>query len=112
MMSNGNVQSFYFSDNHPTMPGWFKGMEIIIQEHGLWPLEGLLAQCPKKRGCPPDRLDCCCRWLLFMQPDFISQKSQLQELIELCGHICDFYPKYHCELNFIEQFWGAAKLHF
>jgi hypothetical protein len=111
-MSNGDVQSFYFPDDHPTMPGWFKGMEIIIQERGLWPPEGLLAQCPKKRGCPPDHLDCCCRRLLFMQPDFISQKSQLQELIELRGHICDFYPKYHCELNFIEQFWGAAKLHF
>ena len=26
------------------------------------------------------------------------------------GHICDYYPKYHCELNFIKQYWGAAKL--
>jgi len=42
----------------------------------------------------------------------MSQKSQLQELVESCGHICDFYPKYYCELNFIEQYWGAAKLYF
>ena len=42
----------------------------------------------------------------------MSQKSQLQELVESCGHICNFYPKYHCELNFIKQYWGVAKLHF
>jgi hypothetical protein len=50
--------------------------------------------------------------ILFNQPDFVSQKSELQEFVERCGHLCDFYPKYHCELNFIEQYWGAAKLHF
>ena len=94
------------------MPSWFKGMEILIRERGLWP-EGddLLAQCPGFR-CLPGRVDCCCRRILFMQPDFVSQKSQLQELVESCGHLCDFYPKYHCELNFIEQYWGAAKLRF
>src|SRR5271168_5622877 len=48
--------------------------------------------------------------VLFTQPDFVAQKSQLEEYITSQGHICDFYPKYHCELNFIEQYWGAAKL--
>ena len=45
-----------------------------------------------------------------MQLDFTSQKPLLQGYIELYGHLCDYYPKYHCELNFIEQYWGAAKL--
>ena len=93
------------------MPGWFKGMEAIIRERGLWPADGLLAQCTNFR-CPPGRTDCCCRRLLFMQPDFQDQKSLLQEHIERSSHLCDFYPKYHCELNFIEQYWGAAKLRF
>jgi hypothetical protein len=106
----GGPQSFYFPDDHPTMPGWFKGMEQILRERSLWPETGLLAGCPGK--CPPDRDNCCCRSILFNQPDFVSQKSQLQEFIESRGHLCDFYPKYHCELNFIEQYWGATKLRF
>jgi hypothetical protein len=107
----GEPQLFYFPDDHPAMPGWFKGMEQIIRECGLWPEAGLHAECPGFK-CLDGKTDCCCRCLLFNQPDFISQKSQLHELIESRGHICDFYPKYHCELNFIEQYWGAAKLQF
>ena len=107
-LPTGETQSFYFPDDHPSMPGWFKGMEQIIRERGLWPEDGLPAQCHEFK-CPPGRVNCCCRRVLFCQPDFTDQRSQLQELIERRGHLCDFYPKYHCELNFIEQFWGAAK---
>lgn len=110
-LPNGNTQSFYFPDDHPSMPSWFKGMEQIIRERELWPERGLVAQCPNFK-CPPGCTDCCCRRLLFSQADFIGQKSQLEEFIETHGHLCDFYPKYHCELNFIEQYWGAAKAQF
>jgi hypothetical protein len=102
-------QNFYFTDDHPTMPEWFKGMEVIICEWGLWPQKGLNAQCEGFK-CEAGKTDCCCRRLLFTQPDFENQKSHLEEFITTQGHICDFYPKYHCELNFIEQYWGAAKL--
>ncbi|KXN91985.1 hypothetical protein AN958_11045 [Leucoagaricus sp. SymC.cos] len=108
VLPNGEVQHLYFEDDHPMMPGWFKGMEQIICECGLCPEGGLHAQCEGFK-CQPGVPNCCCHQLLFNQPDFVSQKSRLQEFIELCGHLCDFYPKYHCEYNFIEQYWGTAK---
>ena len=107
----GECQSFYFPDDHPQYPGWFKGMEQIIRERGLWPEAGLSVECagPKRTT---GQASCCCRHLLYTQFDFASQKPLLQEHIESRGHLCDYYPKYHCELNFIEQYWGAAKLRF
>ena len=82
-------QYFYFPDHHPTMPGWFKLMENIIREQGMWPENGLNAQCEGFK-CVPGRVDCCCRRRLFSQSDFIAQKSQLEEYITSRGHICDF----------------------
>ena len=93
------------------MPGWFKEMEQVIQECGLWPAKGLITQCHNFH-CSLGQTDCCCRRLLFSQSDFVHHKSQLEELIKSHGHLCNFYPKYHCELNFIEQYWDAAKLRF
>jgi hypothetical protein len=110
-LPTGESQSFYFPDNHLIKPDQFKGMEVIIRERGLWLAGGLLSQCTNFR-CPPNKTDCCCWRVLFEQPDFTDQKSCLQEFIKQRGHLCDFYPKYHCELNFIEQYWGAAKLRF
>ena len=108
---DGTPQDLYFPEDHPEYPGWFKGMEVIIRERGLWPETGLHAECKGFR-CEPGVTTCCCRRLLFNQPDFIAQKSQLEELITRRGHICDFYPKFHPELNFIEQYWGLSKHHY
>ena len=104
-------QDFYFPKDHTTMPGWFRGMEIIIHEWGLWPMAGLWGQCDSFK-CEAGQMDCCCWCVIFSQPDFVAQKSHLEEYITSRGHICDFYPKLHCELNFIEQYWDAVKLHY
>ena len=102
------TQELCFPDDRLMMPGWFKGIEIIIWEWGLWPENGLNAQCEGFK-CVAKRTNCCCCRLLFTQPNFVAQKSHLKELITSRGHICNFYPKYHCKLNFIKQYWGTAK---
>jgi hypothetical protein len=33
---------------------------------------------------------------------FLKSKGWLQEEVEVAGHHVLFYPKFHCELNFIE----------
>jgi len=73
-LPTGESQSFYFPLDHPTMPSWFKGMEVIIRECRLWPADGLPAQCLNFQ-CLPGRIDWCCQWLLFSQPDFTDPKT-------------------------------------
>ncbi|TFK47338.1 hypothetical protein OE88DRAFT_1714535 [Heliocybe sulcata] len=107
--TDGTPHVFY--DEH----GWFKGMRRIIEEcvdMGARipdPRESrLLAQCPKFK-CPPGRKDCCCRRILYSEPDFVSQKSMLEEHCTVCGFWVLLLPKFHCEPNFIEQCWGYVK---
>ena len=47
--------------------------------------------------------------VLAAQEDFKADKPLLQEVIESMGHKVIFYSKFHPELNFIEQYWDAAK---
>ena len=44
--------------------------------------------------------------MLSNHEDFFHQKSAIESLIEARGHKCIFLPKFHCELNPIEMYWG------
>ena len=98
------TQSMSFSQEHPEFSNQPKGMKVILEERGLW-RAGLVMKC--KDACTSDT--CCARCTIKSQPDFKEQQSLVQETIEAAGHYCIFLPKYHCELNFIEYFWGAVK---
>ena len=102
--SNNQCQSMVNEDNEP------KGMKQVLMERGLW-RNGLSADCKlcKDKVDDINRVDCCARKIISLQPDFLSQKSALEEVILEAGHRCIFYPKFHCELNYIERYWGAAK---
>jgi len=52
---------------------------------------------------------CCMQYTLSMEPDFLEQDPWLIEETKKLGFVCKFFPKYHCELNFIEQIWGWLK---
>ncbi|KAJ7117094.1 hypothetical protein C8R44DRAFT_879603 [Mycena epipterygia] len=51
------------------------------------------------------------RWLSH-QDDFKNQVSMLEELVKRRGHEIIFLPKFHCELNPIEMYWGWVKYRF
>src|SRR5438132_11580581 len=79
-----------------------KGMKQVLSERGLWK-DGLSAECKlcKDKVDDINRTDCCARGIVALQPDFLSQKSALEEVILEAGHKCIVYPKFHCELNYI-----------
>jgi hypothetical protein len=107
---NGDPQPLYFPMNHPNIDlrGKFKGMAVILQERGYTNASSKLAQC-KGFKCAPMATDCCCRRILYNEPDFADAESLLETMC--CGQGVEvvFLPKFHCELNFIEQCWGRAK---
>ncbi|KIO02026.1 hypothetical protein M404DRAFT_16178 [Pisolithus tinctorius Marx 270] len=57
------------------------------------------------------RTDCCMQKMLANQQDFKDEKPLILILIEEAGHRCWFLPKFHCELNPIEMYWGWMKVH-
>ena len=107
-LADGTPQSFYFPEGHEAA-GCFKGMRVILEERRFSDqIRDLKRECPKFR-CPPDRTDCCIRRTLYSQPDFRGVTSLLEEHCGKRGFEVLFLPKFHPELNFIEQCWGRAK---
>ncbi len=107
-MPDGSLQDFYFPEGHPRA-GVFKGMSVILAERGLVEESKLKAQCNDKFQCPPGATNCCCRRTLYCQPDFANVVSVLEIHCRERGFSVIFLPKFHCELNFIEQCWEYAK---
>ena len=109
-LADGTAQGFYFPDGH-IRAATFKGMAIILEERGytgcIGP-KGKRAECPKFK-CKPGATDCCCRRILYNEPDFVNVPSLLEIECNSRGFQVLFLPKFHCELNFIEQCWGFAK---
>ena len=107
--ADGTKQSLYFPPGHKK-EGLFKGMEVILKERGLISESRLKAQCNSKFDCPDKgQTNCCCRRVLYNQPDFVEVESLLETYCKSRGVTVIFLPKFHCELNFIEQCWGYAK---
>ncbi|KDQ07621.1 hypothetical protein BOTBODRAFT_119805 [Botryobasidium botryosum FD-172 SS1] len=107
-LADDTPQSFYYPDGHE-FAGVFKGMAVILEERGYADTKKLRAECPGFK-CPSVRANpCCCRRLLYNEPDFVNVKSLLETACEKRGFLVLFVPKFHCELNFIELCWGYSK---
>jgi hypothetical protein len=89
------MQEMIYPSGH-TNAGAPKGIKQVLLERQLW---GTGMKLPEARA------------ILSNQPDFLAQKSMLEEYVveQGSGHVVLFLPKFHCELNFIEMYWGALK---
>jgi hypothetical protein len=107
--ANGTKQSLYFPLGHEK-ECLFKGMAVILQEHGLIEELQLKAQCNTEFDCPDKgQTTCCCHHVLYNQLDFVQVESLLETYCKSCTVNVIFLPKFHCKLHFIEQCWGYAK---
>jgi hypothetical protein len=105
--ADGSPQDLYFPEGHPKA-GYFKGMDIILQEHGIDTSHVKFCECTSFK-CTPHATDCCVHRILFNQPDFVHIESILEARCKSQGIQVVFLPKFHCKLNPIEQCWGYAK---
>ncbi len=82
-----------FGNGGQEAAGTPKGLKRVLIERGLW---------------RPDLKRHSVRKLLAAQSDFVEQRSLVEEEFEANGNYL-FLPKFHCEFNFLELYWGALK---
>ena len=87
---SGNVQHLVLDD------GDTKGMKIVVEQRGV-DTHGMNAEMVREK--------------LNTYEDLKIQKTILEEYVEQRGHLCLYYPKYHCELSPIERVWCHSKKH-
>lgn len=107
ILPNGQPHYFYETPS-TTVLGTFKEMMKLLQEWGLTEEAKLKGSC-KNFKCPAGSTHCCQRRVLYNQLDFADQLSAIEIACKARGFEAIFLPKFHCELNFIEQCWGHAK---
>ncbi len=112
--------TFFGPENTPqrmTVPGpkgedIARGIQSTLEGRGKWK-KGMILQCEGYTvdKCPEGRVDCCARRMLSEEPDFKASKVTcwIQETVEKFGCFVVFYPKFHCELNYIEMVWSYVK---
>ena len=103
-------QKMYIEKDGTKIP---KGARTILQERGLWSsIAGRKVlrchDCAEGKS-PEGAIYCCAIRCLSHQEDFKNSKEWLQEIAEKHGCSLIFFPKFHCELNFIEMIWAYLK---
>ncbi|KAF8582228.1 hypothetical protein K439DRAFT_1647663 [Ramaria rubella] len=106
--ADGTLQCLYFPTDHPDAPGVFKGMAIILEERGYANASKIRAECKGFKHAK-DASNCCCWQMLYNEHNFAAVESLLEITCKAHGFQVLFLPKFHCELNFIEQCWGYSK---
>jgi hypothetical protein len=97
--------------------GLQKGLRTILIEREKWRHKmKLKCDACKERGDVIDPelhdtlpTDCCAFRAVSCEKDFQEQKEWLTETVEKAGFSIIFYPKYHCEFNYIENIWSYIK---